>query len=243
MPRHFVIDPDVCPPRLGDRLPVDRLAALADQIRAARRDDLADFYAGDSLDDWPQLDDDAADPPYTSDLSPAERRLVEDFTSDTGAELLGKGVARAVFRFPDLPEYVVKVGRWGPDVHRCDGREQNRFEALMYDTHAIAADRDAGDLLLPIVAAHPDWSWIVQPYAVTLDAAFGEVEEVYDDDHPVRSVLWDAAEPLREYASTEGCLPHNIGRWRGEWFILDYARPRYDDAVEQLADLPTTIDE
>jgi hypothetical protein len=101
-------------------------------------------------------------PTYRKELHEAEREILDPLVAD-GFELVGRGIARCVLRFPEsspLAEHVVKLSRFGMSAASL-GAVQNHREAMLWTRHGESGEW----LLVPVADYERDrFAWFAVPY-------------------------------------------------------------------------------
>lgn len=193
------------------------LSAFAEQLRAARFDDLSVVANGPVADTWIEDGRMKYWPGGSFDnwfrkLSPRENDVVGEFCGEYGWEIVGVGTGRVVIApQDDGVEWVVKVGRYGPSARHGDGVAQNQLEKQRWGTVRSYP-------FMPIIAAGKRCEWLVM-----LSANTGEKGESFDDE--ILEELRTKATAHIDDIPPEDILPQNVGVRDGRWWIVDYGQP------------------
>ena len=227
----------------------DALERAAGSLREARRADFDDLRRSFDEDVWAWNDRRWYWPGgeslrYFEELSPSEAAVVERFCDRHGFSLEGVGTSRVVLRLPrsdrmdpdsgrensvvvKLPRYGVSTdlpdGVYAPGFDGGEGRDQNRVEAALWR-------RTTADFLLPVRSVHEEFLWLTMPAATSLADTDGAADAATDavlDDFRDRVATLDGRLHLDEVT------PENVGRWRGDWYLLDYGRPPLEATLSE----------
>ena len=214
----------------------DALRRVAESLREGRKADLDDRRRSFDEDVWEWNDKRWYWPGgeslrYFEELSPSEAAVIARFCDRRGFSLEGVGTSRVVLRTPEsvrpdsgrTDSVVVKLPRYGiptdlpegvyaPGFDGGEGRDQNRVEAALWR-------RATADFLLPVRSVHEEFLWLTMPAAAPLADLDDAATDSVLDDFRTRVATLDGELHLDEVT------PENVGRWRGDWYLLDYGRP------------------
>lgn len=202
-----------------------QLTELAHELQYARAEDLEDFtnslttdtYRFDgSLFYWPNGHKCSVEElNYLKKLSPTEKQLIERIENETQFTYLGHGVGRVAFTIETMPDYIVKLGRWGIGYIMGNGVHMNHSE---YQFFQHAKETLENSPLLPIIQIGDQYDWILQE-KITL-------YENYEKPKPdFETVLKNINERLGPFAALiQDKSTNNIGYADGEWYLLDYGK-------------------
>lgn len=220
----------------------DALRRAAESLREGRKTDLDDLRRSFDEDAWEWNDRRWYWPGgeslrYFEDLSPSEASVIDRFCDRHGFLLEGVGTSRVVLRLPRSDSVdsdsdrtdavVVKLSRHGvstdlpegvyaPGFDGGEGRDQNRVEVDLWRS-------TTADFLLPVRGVHEAFLWLTMPAATPLADIDDATTDVTTD--AVLDDIRGRVETLDEELHLDEVTPENVGRWRGDWYLLDYGRP------------------
>lgn len=149
-----------------------------------------------------------------------EQSLIDKFCKDFDCVFAGIGCGRVVVSPENLP-IVFKVARYGMSARMANGVESNKLEVDRW--------KEIGDSpLAEILEYASDYSWVCMPQAKILSS--------YMDTANVRAEYkQEVCTQIEEQVEDVNFIPGidvrdvNVGLIDGEWKLIDYGRPDYDE--------------
>ena len=160
-----------------------------------------------------------SEPTEFEKLTPPEKKFIsslDDF------KLVGNGAARCILtptnKNNNEESIVYKIARLADSDTIYDGIEQNEYEAFLSSAVQDEFAANERPKLLPVLDSSDENYWVKMPLVpILFDAQTNS-----DKRKEIRDNVLDSLGPIRDNVMLAEVNSGNIGKYNGEWHLVDY---------------------